>query len=152
MRKIILIDDDYAKGWDVIFSMIFKDVYGDLITFECLKDIDDESIDLCYKNNLDALFIQDNQLSHDQTVKPGIYWVEKYAKTHAIVMHTSDGANFAFAAAKLGALMFMRKDNPEAPMTNSEMKKMIVEFHKVIIKHFELTPELIWIVYDKFQI
>lgn len=157
-RKVILIDDSYKKGWRDIFAIIFKDIYGDLIQFECLESLPENNnpdspftnfqINECYQNNPDAVFIQDNQLG--SKVKSGLEWVQKYGKTHCIIMHTADHS-IGFDAAKAGATYFMKKDIPVpgAMMSNKEMQDQIILFHKHIIHHFGLVPELIWLVYMK---
>ena len=144
MRKVILIDDSWERGWGEVFKVIFQQVYKDLIVFDVHTDITNEAIDKCYQDNPGAVFIQDNQLGKD--VKTGIFWLTKYGRTHCIIMHTAD-VHQGYAAGQLGARYFMTKDNPEKPKSGEEMREMIIEFHKTIIKHFGLAPELMWVVY-----
>jgi hypothetical protein len=148
MNKVILIDDDHARGWADVFRAIFTTIYGDLITFEVLTDISNEAIDQCYMNNENAVFIQDNQLSYDKDskVKDGIEWIKKYGKKRCIIMNSAD-ASIAVRAAQYGSKVFMQKDDPERPMTTLQMQNMIICMHKIIIHHFKLIPELMWLVY-----
>lgn len=149
MHHIILIDDDQHKGWFDVFHYMFQDIYKDLITFTALTSFDDNSIRKCYEDHPKALFIQDNNLGIG--VKKGMEWIEEFAATRAIVLHTGD--KITMPAKLAGQLaFFMQKDDPRNPMTSDEMKAMIVNFHKAIIKHFGLIPELMWIVYAKMGI
>jgi hypothetical protein len=154
-KKIILIDDRY-KLWRLVFDLIIKDMYSQWAELEVLEDITNASIKACYDNNPDALFIQDNELtSQDQNtaginVIPGIEWIKIYGKERAIILHTGDRSpDIGFKAAQYGAKYYMKKDDPSNSMTNDQMKAQIIEMHKVIIRHLDLVPELIWVVYIK---
>ena len=149
MRKVILINDSWQKGWGEVFKVIFEQVYKDLIVFDVHTDISNEAIDKCYRDNPGAVFIQDNDLTtnpNEDPVKAGILWVEKYASTRCIIMHTAN-EKLGWIAGKLGVKYFMTKDDPTRPKSPKEMQEMIIEFHKTIIRHFKLVPELIWVVY-----
>ena len=148
-----MIDDDYDKGWEALFGYMFKDIYGDLISFECLHDITNETVKEAYDSNPDALFIQDNNLGN--CTDKGIQWIRTYGGNRAIILHTADvhsEYDLMFKAAEARALMVMIKDNPQNPMGEREMKRMIVNFHRNIIRHFKLVPELMWIVYMRMNI
>lgn len=149
MNKIILIDNDYDKGWEEVFSTLIDSIYKKLITFEALHEINNEAIEKCYLDNPGALIIQDNQLG--KSINNGIFWVEKFHSTNGIIMHSADGSDVAFKVAKLGGLFFMKKDDPSAPMNNEQMREMIIEFNKTIISYFKLAPELLWIVINKMK-
>lgn len=149
MNKVILIDDDYAKGWEVCFRAIFKKFYEDLIEFEALHEITNESIEKCYQDNPNALFIQDNQLGDG--VHKGLHFVEKFAKTRRIILHTADKGDVGFKAGLFGALMHMRKDDPADVMSQKVFQEMILDFHKVVIREFKLAPELLWLVINEMN-
>ena len=152
MNKIILVDDNHFKGWEIAFKAMIKDIYSDLIKFECIsfidktpKELEEELSNLFSKSNTDTLFILDNQLGLSLT---GLEYLKKYSLP--AIMNTAD--SIGFDAAKAGALYFMKKDNPESQMSNEKMKEMILIFHKTIITYFKLVPELLWIVMSKLGI
>ncbi len=151
MKRIILVDDNHYKGWDVLFKHIIKDIYGDLVEYSYVDFLNKTEsqihveLDKLFRSaNEDTIFILDNQLGLSLT---GLDYLKLY-KINAI-LNTAD--SIGFEAAKNGALFYMMKDNPSNPMSNEELKNMMILFHKTIIKHFRFIPELIWLVYNKLN-
>ena len=147
MIKIILIDDDYARGWEHIFGFMFKDIYEKYAEFVVCKVFTDEHITEIYKDNPHAIFIQDNQLSdygRNSMKKTGLDYLRDFGDKRKIIFHSADHDK-GFLAAKYGAVMFLRKDDPARQMSNKEMQDQILEMHQIIIRHLGLCPEYIWI-------
>lgn len=145
-RKIYLIDDDGAKGWETVFDAIFKKIFHDMVEFHWLKfettaDAYYHAADslLCDSARAETLFILDNRFGDERSL--GLKLLNKWGSSRAIIMHSAD-RNIAFQAAKGHALFFMPKDDPQCPMGEDEMKKMITEFLVTICKHFGLPIEM----------
>ena len=134
-RKIYLIDDEGAKGWEAVFDAIFKKIFHGMVEFHWLEFGKENTLTadayyhtadslICDSSRAETLFILDNRFGDERSL--GLKLLGKWGSSQAIIMHSAD-KNIAFQAAKSHALFFMPKDDPQCPMGEKEIKEMITE-------------------------